>query len=51
MPSNSSHTTIAVQPETRDALFYRKRPGDSYEDVIRRLLAHTNRAGAESPNS
>lgn len=33
-----SRTTIALSKSTRDRLFEYKRPGDSYEDVVDRLI-------------
>jgi predicted CopG family antitoxin len=33
-----SDTAIAVSSEVRDTLHHRKEPGDSYDDVLRRML-------------
>jgi len=32
-----SRTTISVYEETRDALYYKKRPGESYDEFLRRV--------------
>jgi len=34
----TSDTAIAVSSEVREALHYRKKPGDSYDDVLRRMF-------------
>jgi hypothetical protein len=38
MPTRDNRTTIALDPATRDELFNRKNPTDSYDDVVCRLL-------------
>lgn len=36
---STEYTSVPVKPDVRDKLFARKRgPGDSYSDVLRRLL-------------
>ena len=41
---------IRVTDETWSRLNKRKRPGDSFDDVIQRLLEQTEEAGEENPN-
>lgn len=36
--STPSHTTISVGTETRDALYYQKEPGETYDEYLRRVL-------------
>lgn len=31
-------TTIAVGKDTRDALYYKKQPSESYDEYLRRLV-------------
>lgn len=31
-------TTISVEKETRDALYYKKEPGESYDEYLRRVV-------------
>jgi predicted CopG family antitoxin len=38
MSTQTDRTTITVDTATRNDLFDRKEPTDSYDDVIRRLL-------------
>ena len=40
-----SRTTIAVDKETRDELYYQKQPGESYDEYLRRMC------GISSENS
>ncbi len=37
--SDDETTTISLTRETRNRLFGEKQPGDSYDDVVRRLLS------------
>lgn len=43
--SVADYTTIRVKPGTADELHDRKKRGDSYDDVIQRLLAETREGG------
>lgn len=38
MPTRDNRTTISLETATRDELFNRKKPTDSYDDVVCRLL-------------
>lgn len=43
-----SKTSISVQSETRDRLRAHKRGGESYDDVLRRLLAESDQEVAQA---
>lgn len=42
-----ANTKIAISEEMRNELHYRKAPGDSYDDVIRRLAGVRDGANDE----
>lgn len=48
-PDSMGKTTIQLDDETADRLYERKARGESYDDVVRRLLGETNGNGADSP--
>jgi len=39
--SNSDRTTVSLSKATRNRLFERKRPAESYDDTVTRLLERT----------
>lgn len=46
MSSQTTRTTVSVSTTTRDELFDRKEPTESYDDVIARLLSQTDEAAS-----
>lgn len=45
-----SRTTISVDKETRDELYYKKRPGESYDEFLRRACGIESDSGAGEGN-